>query len=81
MGEAKRRKVLGLPQKTNRIKPEIDQSPRIFQWLPLTINQRDSLIKLSIKSSWYGIGGLVFLWVLVRFIGPAAGWWTLADSL
>ena len=47
MGEAKRRKVLGLPQKTNRIKPEIDQSPRIFQWLPLTINQRDSLIKLS----------------------------------
>ncbi|MBE1616030.1 DUF2839 family protein, partial [Flavobacterium sp. SaA2.13] len=21
------------------------------------------------------------LWILVRFIGPAAGWWTLADSL
>jgi hypothetical protein len=38
-------------------------------------------MKLSIKASWYGIGGLVILWVIVRFIGPAAGWWTPADSL
>ena len=81
MGEAKRRKTLGLAKKNNNIKSQADQSPRLFEWLPLTINQRDSLIKLSIKASWYGIGGLVFLWVLVRFIGPAAGWWTLADSL
>ena len=33
------------------------------------------------KHSWFGIGGLVILWIVVRFIGPAAGWWTLADSL
>ena len=81
MGEAKRRKNLGLPPKQNNIKFPKDNSPRIFEWLPLTINQRDSIIKLSIKASWYGIGGLVVLWVVVRFIGPAAGWWTLADSL
>tara|TARA_B100000073_G_C23332446_1_gene411347 strand:+ start:129 stop:374 length:246 start_codon:yes stop_codon:yes gene_type:complete len=81
MGEAKRRKILGLTPKKRDIKSNVDKSPRIFEWLPLTINQRDSLIKLSIKASWYGIGGLVVLWVVVRFVGPAAGWWTLADSL
>ena len=81
MGEAKRRKSLGLPPKQNDTKSKSDESPRLFDWLPLTINQRDNLIKLSIKSSWYGIGGLVILWLVVRFIGPAIGWWTLADSL
>ena len=81
MGEAKRRKTLGLPPKKNISKIQFDNSPRLFEWLPFTINQRDNLIKLSIKASWFGIGGLVILWIVVRFIGPAAGWWTLADSL
>ena len=81
MGEAKRRKTLGLPQKKTNMKKKVDQSPRIFDWLPVTVNQKDSLIKLSIKASWFGIGGLVILWVVVRFIGPAAGWWIPADSL
>ena len=75
MGEAKRRKTLGLPPKKN------NSQTKLFEWLPVTINQRDNLIKLSIKASWFGIGGLVILWIVVRFIGPAAGWWTLADSL
>ena len=81
MGEAKRRKALGLSPEKNNIKSHPDQSPRVFNWLPITVNQRDSLIKFSIKASWFGIGGLVILWVVVRFIGPAAGWWTPADSL
>ena len=81
MGEAKRRKKLGLPSKQNNKETKFDESLRLFKWLPLTINQRDSFIKLSIKASWFGIGGLVILWIVVRFIGPAAGWWTLADSL
>ena len=81
MGEAKRRKTLGLPPKRNSAKTNVDESSRLFEWLPFTINQRDNLIKLSIKASWFGIGGLVILWIVVRFIGPAAGWWTLADSL
>ena len=79
MGEAKRRKILGLPPKSNNTKTKSDYSPKLVEWLPLTINQRDNLIKLSIKASWFGIGGLVILWIVVRFIGPAAGWWTLAD--
>ena len=81
MGEAKRRKTLGLTPKKNNIKTKAAKSPRLFEWLPLTIYQRDRLIKLSIKASWFGIGGLVILWLVVRFIGPAAGWWNLADSL
>ena len=81
MGEAKRRKTLGMPPKKNNTKIKADQSPRVFDWLPITVNQKDSLIKLSIKASWFGIGSLVILWIVVRFIGPALGWWTLADSL
>tara|TARA_B100000579_G_C22593608_1_gene739244 strand:- start:208 stop:453 length:246 start_codon:yes stop_codon:yes gene_type:complete len=81
MGEAKRRKSLGLPPKKVNAQNTLDQSPRLFEWLPLTVNQRDNLIKLSIKASWYGIGGLIILWVVVRFIGPAAGWWIPADTL
>ena len=81
MGEAKRRKTLGLPPKQNNTQTKFDDSSRLFKWIPFTINQRDSLIKFSIKASWFGIGGLVILWIVVRFIGPAAGWWTLADSL
>ena len=81
MGEAKRRKTLGLSPKKNNTKTKFDESPRLFESLPFTINQRDNLIKFSIKASWFGIGGLVILWIVVRFVGPAAGWWTLADSL
>ena len=55
MGEAKRRKTLGLPPKKNNTQIKLDDSPRIFEWLPFTTNQRDSLIKLSIKVSWFGI--------------------------
>ena len=81
MGEAKRRQKLGLPPKTNYTKNKVDQSPRVIDWLPITVNQKDSFIRLSIKASWFGIGTLVILWIVVRFIGPAAGWWTPADSL
>ena len=81
MGEAKRRKSLGLPPKKVNTKNKLDQSPRVFNWLPITVNQKNSFIRLSIKASWFGIGTLVILWVVVRFIGPAAGWWTPADSL
>ena len=81
MGEAKRRKSLGLPPKKINIKNKDDKSPRIINWIPITINQKDNFIKLSIKAGWFGIGALVILWVVVRFIGPAAGWWILADSL
>ena len=80
MGEAKRRKNLGLSPKT-KIKSNTDKSPRLVQWLPITLNQKDNFIKFSIKAGWYGIAGLIILWVVVRFIGPAAGWWIPADTI
>ena len=55
MGEAKRREKLGLPPKPNNTKTKFEDSPRLFEWLPFTIKQRDNLIKLSIKASWFGI--------------------------
>jgi len=81
MGEAKRRKKLGLSSSQNNSEYKTDQSPRLVEWLPITVNQKDNFIKLSIKASWFGIGGLIILWIIVRFIGPAAGWWTPADTL
>jgi len=81
MGEAKRRKTLGLPPKEVNPKKEIDDSPRIINWLPFTENQKDNFIKTSIRASWLGIALLLLLWIVVRFIGPAAGWWTPADSI
>ena len=81
MGEAKRRKSLGLSPRDVTKKKGIDDSPRIINWLPFTENQKDYFIKLSIRASWFGIALLISLWIVVRFIGPAAGWWTPADSI
>lgn len=82
MGEAKRRSIQGLPPKG--IKKDrsasADTSPRIAPWLPLTRNQADRFVTLTTKGAWVGIAALVLFWVTVRFIGPAAGWWTLADG-
>ena len=55
MGEAKRRKILGLPQKTNNTKTKIEESPSLFEWIPFTNNQRYNLIKIMIKSRWFVI--------------------------
>tara|TARA_Y100000589_G_scaffold276106_1_gene270488 strand:- start:106 stop:351 length:246 start_codon:yes stop_codon:yes gene_type:complete len=81
MGEAKRRKILGLPPREAYPNKEIDNSPRIINWLPITENQKDYFIKLSIRTGWIGIALLILLWIIVRFIGPAAGWWTPADNI
>ena len=80
MGEAKRRAAQGLPPR--RIKPDqpADTSPRLISWLPLTRNQADRFVAITTKGAWIGIAALVLFWVVVRFIGPAAGWWTLADG-
>jgi hypothetical protein len=82
MGEAKRRAAQGLPPRQNRPAgggKAADTSPRIVAWLPLTRNQADRFVQITGRGAWIGIGSLVLFWVTVRFIGPAAGWWTLAD--
>ena len=81
MGEARRRLAEGLVSKTRNPKKKIgkNDSPRIVDWLPLTQKQRDDFFNISIKGGWIGIGILVFIWLIVRIIGPAVGWWVPAD--
>lgn len=78
MGEAKRRSDQGLAPRGPR--PTKDNSPRILPWLPLTRNQGERFVSITTRSAWIGIGALAVFWVTVRFIGPAAGWWALADG-
>ena len=94
MGEAKRRAVQGLPprQKKSPEKPASPKkgggqmrssgapSPRLVDWLPLTRDQADRFVSLTTRGAWVGIGALVLFWLTVRFLGPALGWWTLADG-
>ena len=82
MGEAKRRSKLRLPprQKKSAGTKPTDPSPRLVPWLPLSRNQADRFVQLSTRGAWVGIGALALFWITVRFLGPALGWWQLADS-
>ena len=80
MGEARRRASQGLPPRQKKETKSQDNSPRIVQWLPFTQNQAQQFVALTTRGAWIGIAGLVIFWIIVRFIGPAAGWWTLADT-
>ena len=80
MGEARRRAAQGLPPRSDKPSRKPDDSPRLAPWLPLSRNQAERFVALTTRGAWIGIGALVLFWVIVRFIGPAAGWWTLADG-
>ncbi len=82
MGEARRRAEQGLPprEKTSIRPVATDTSGRLAPWLPITRRQADRFVSLTTRGAWFGIGALVLFWVTVRFIGPALGWWTLADG-
>jgi hypothetical protein len=94
MGEAKRRAAQGLPPREKKpsekpapLKKGGIQTPssgtssqRLVDWLPFTRNQADRFVSLTTRGAWVGIGALVLFWVTVRFLGPALGWWTLADG-
>tara|TARA_Y100001968_G_C19352246_1_gene715258 strand:- start:96 stop:335 length:240 start_codon:yes stop_codon:yes gene_type:complete len=77
MGEARRRSEKGLPPRFP--KGEVDNSIKVLKFLPFTISQRDQFLSLTKTVSWIGIIILIVFWVVVRFIGPAAGWWVPAD--
>ena len=80
MGEARRRAAQGLPpRETKPARKSADTSPRVVPWLPLTQNQTRSFGAVTTRGAWIGIGAMVLFWITVRFIGPAAGWWSLAD--
>ncbi len=69
MGEAKRRQ--------EKLGKEYGKSQRIVPWLPITQAQSSQFVTLTTKGAWVGIGLMATLWILVRFIGPTLGWWTV----
>ena len=71
MGEAKRRReALG---------EQYGQEARILPWVPITKTQANLFIEWTTRGAWLGIILMVIGWVTIRFIGPAFGWWQLAD--
>ena len=81
MGEARRKAKEGLALRPSKKKYKAlkNDSPRIVNWLPVTEKQRTQFFDLTIKVGWIGIGLLIFIWLIVRIVGPAAGWWVPAD--
>ena len=69
MGESKRRK--------ESIGDEYGKEERIVPWLPITKTQSEDFVKWTSRGSWIGISLLVAWRVVVRFVGPAAGWWVV----
>ena len=67
MGDAKRRKA--------SLGEKYGQEANIFPWLPITKSQGEQFVNLTTKGAWIGIGFLVVYWAVIRFIGPAFGWW------
>ncbi len=82
MGEAKRRADQGLPPRDAKSKSagNTPAEPRVAPWLPLSRRQADQFVAITTRGAWIGIAALVLFWITVRFIGPALGWWTLADG-
>lgn len=71
MGEAKRRQ--------SKLGEGYGQPERIVPWLPITKQQSQAFMTWTSRGAWVGIALMVLLWLTVRFIGPALGWWVLAE--
>lgn len=70
MGDSKRRKeTLG---------EKYGQEENILKGVPITKTQARDFVKWSTRGAWGGIVLLVILWLTVRFIGPAFGWWQVS---
>ncbi|HIK37856.1 MAG: DUF2839 domain-containing protein [Geminocystis sp.] len=69
MGESKRRQQT-LGEEYGKEKP-------ILPWLPFTKSQAEQVYRITTRGAWIGIGVLAVVWVTIRFIGPAFGWWTV----
>jgi hypothetical protein len=69
MGESKRRKeALGT---------EYGKEQPIVSWLPITKSQAEQFYRITTKGAWIGIVSLAIVWLTIRFIGPAFGWWQI----
>ncbi len=69
MGDSKRRKAA--------LGESYGQSERLVPFLGITKAQGEKFYKWTTRGAWAGIGLMVALWAIVRFIGPSLGWWTL----
>ncbi len=69
MGEAKRRQ--------DRLGEKYGREDTILPWLPITKTQAQQFVELTTKGAWIGIGTMIAIWVTIRLIGPAFGWWTV----
>ncbi len=78
MGEARRRADQGLPPR--QVKAKKENSFKLFSWLPSADNPREQFYSITKIGAWIGIGLLAVAWIVVRFVGPALGWWIPADS-
>jgi hypothetical protein len=67
MGESKRRK--------EQLGEKYGKEPPIFPWLPITKTQANQFVQWTTRGAWGGIVLLVIFWLVVRFVGPAFGWW------
>lgn len=77
MGEAKRRKTQDEAPK------DPDQElifPRLTD-IPITKAQARFAYKWTTRGAWAGIIFLGVTWVMVRFVGPALGLWTVAPLI
>ena len=54
-------------------------SSKWFSWIPSAENPREQFYSITKAGAWIGIGLLAIVWIVVRFVGPAAGWWVPAD--
>jgi hypothetical protein len=68
MGESKRRKA-SMGEQYGQ------DSERLAPWLPITKAQSAKFIQLTSTGAWVGIGIMIAIWLTIRFIGPAFGFW------
>ena len=78
MGEARRRTEKGLQPRGD--KKKANDTSRLISWFSNAKTKREQFYEITQAGAWIGIGLLVVLWLVVRFVGPAAGWWVLSDS-
>ncbi len=72
MGEAKRRQeALG---------EDYGKESNIVSWLPVSKKQLEKVYQIVMRGSWIGVFILVASWIVVRFLGPALGWWELVPQ-
>jgi hypothetical protein len=67
MGDSKRRKAT--------MGEKYGQEERFLPWLPVTKSQSRQFMAITTRVSWIGIIVMIAIWVTIRFIGPALGWW------